>query len=93
MNFRSVLLPKENAWFVRGQESGLTDTNKLGAKLTKLRKCWNCGGFLPWLGWKMFFLSSFFDVGNGGVLQRPATDYKEVNKNIKNNSDKFTDLQ
>ena len=24
---------------------------------------------LPWLGWKVFFLSTFTDVGNGGVLR------------------------
>ena len=63
--------------------SGLTNTTRLGANLSKLRKCWSCGGFLPWLGWKMFFLSSFIDVGNGGPLQRPAADYNEVNERIR----------
>eukprot|EP01041_Mallomonas_annulata_P006469 gene6469-13064_t len=70
--------------------SGLTNTTRTGNTLNKLRKCWSCGGFLPWLGWKRFFLSSVLDVGNGGVLQRPAQDYKQINddirkKNLKNN--------
>ena len=30
-----------------------------------------------------FFFSTFFDVGNGGVLQRPAANYKEINEKIK----------
>lgn len=61
------------------QGSGLTKTTKAGKTTSRLRKCWNCGGFLPWLGWKAFFLSSFGDVGNGGVLQRPAKDYLQTN--------------
>lgn len=54
--------------------SGLVYVTKSGNALSRARKCWNCGGFLPWLGWRRFFLSTF-DVGNGGVLQRPAADY------------------
>lgn len=46
--------------------SGLVYITKKGNTLTRARKCWSCGGFLPWLGWKMFFFSSFFDIGNGG---------------------------
>eukprot|EP01031_Cornospumella_fuschlensis_P038838 gene38838-47234_t len=64
--------------------SGLVYTSKSGIKLNRPRKCWNCGGFLPWLGWKMFFLSTFTDIGNGGVLQRPARDYDETNEKIRN---------
>lgn len=30
-----------------------------------------CGGMLPWLGWKMFLFSSFTAPGNGGPLQQP----------------------
>jgi hypothetical protein len=63
--------------------SGLVYVTKQGNPLTRARKCWSCGGFLPWLGWKMFFLSTFTDVGNGGVLQRPSKDYNETNEKIK----------
>ena len=35
-----------------------------------LRKCPQCGGFLPWLGWKYFFLSTAAP-GNGGPLLQP----------------------
>jgi len=63
--------------------SGLTDTTRLGGKLAKLRKCWSCGGFIPWLGWQRFFLTSIFDVGNGGVLQRPAADYDKINEKLR----------
>lgn len=59
--------------------SGLVYVTRSGGKLTRPRKCWNCGGFLPWLGWKRFFLTSLFDFGNGGALQRPAKDYEETN--------------
>jgi hypothetical protein len=62
--------------------SGLVYSTRSGGKLTRPRKCWSCGGFIPWLGWKMFFLGSFTDMGNGGVLQRPAADYKDINKRI-----------
>ncbi len=31
----------------------------------------------------MFFLSTFFDVGNGGILQRPAQDYDKINEEIR----------
>jgi len=48
----------------------------------KLFISWSCGGFIPWLGWKMFFFSTFFDIGNGGPLQRPAKDYDAINKKI-----------
>ena len=30
----------------------------------------------------MFFLSTFLDPGNGGVLQRPSRDYEETNRRI-----------
>ncbi|KAK9833912.1 hypothetical protein WJX74_009758 [Apatococcus lobatus] len=35
-----------------------------------LRKCSQCGGFLPWQGWKTFFLSTAAP-GNGGPLRQP----------------------
>ena len=63
--------------------SGLVYRTPGGTKLTRPRKCWSCGGFIPWLGWKMFFFSTFFDVGNGGVLQRPSANYEEINEKIK----------
>lgn len=63
--------------------SGLVYVTKKGNTLTRARKCWSCGGFLPWLGWKMFFFSSFFDIGNGGPLQRPAKDYELTNERIR----------
>jgi len=64
--------------------SGLCKSTKTGATLSKLRKCYNCGGFLPWLGWRRFFLGTF-DVGNGGVLLRPSTEYDANNKQANNN--------
>ena len=63
--------------------SGLVSITKQGSTLTRPRKCWSCGGFLPWLGWKMFFFSSFFDIGNGGPLLRPAKDYELTNERIR----------
>lgn len=33
--------------------SGLVYNTRQGNKLTRPRKCWSCGGFIPWLGWKM----------------------------------------
>jgi hypothetical protein len=42
--------------------SGLVKRGKV------LRKCTQCGGMLPWLGWKMFLFSS---PGNGGPLNQP----------------------
>jgi hypothetical protein len=63
--------------------SGLVYVTRQGTSLTRPRKCWSCGGFLPWLGWKMFFFSTFFDIGNGGPLQRPAADYEETNEKIR----------
>lgn len=36
-----------------------------------LRKCTQCGGMLPWLGWKMFLFSTVRDPGNGGPLNQP----------------------
>ena len=63
--------------------SGLVYVTKSGNALSRPRKCFSCGGFLPWLGWKMFFFSSFFDIGNGGPLQRPAKDYELTNQKIR----------
>lgn len=63
--------------------SGLVYVTKQNNALSRPRKCWSCGGFLPWLGWKMFFFSSFFDIGNGGPLQRPAKDYELTNERIR----------
>ena len=51
--------------------SGLVFQSSKGTPLKRPRKCLNCGGFLPWLGWKYFFFSSFVDPGNGGVLLLP----------------------
>lgn len=81
--------------------SGLVSITKSGTTLTRPRKCYNCGGLLPWLGWKYFWFSTFFDVGNGGVLQYPAKDYEanqemmrkriaeqgDTNPNLDSNSD------
>jgi len=63
--------------------SGLVRIARNGNALNRPRKCWSCGGFLPWLGWKMFFFSSFVDPGNGGVLQRPSKDYEATNELIR----------
>jgi hypothetical protein len=70
--------------------SGLVSVTKQGSTLTRPRKCWSCGGFLPWLGWKMFFFSSFFDIGNGGPLLRPAKDYELTNERIRKGEVDYT---
>jgi hypothetical protein len=62
--------------------SGLVSVTKSGNALSRPRKCWSCGGFLPWLGWKMFFLSTFAP-GNGGALQRPSADYEATQEAIR----------
>lgn len=36
-----------------------------------LKKCTQCGGMLPWLGWRMFLFSTFTSPGNGGPLLQP----------------------
>lgn len=63
--------------------AGLVYRTRSGSPLTRPRKCWSCGGFIPWLGWKMFFLSTAYDVGNGGPLQRPSSDYEQINEKIR----------
>jgi hypothetical protein len=52
--------------------SGLVSFNSKGQPLPggQLRKCAACGGFLPWLGWRRFWLANL-DVGNGGFLLQP----------------------
>lgn len=63
--------------------SGLVKITKSGKQLEKYRKCWNCGGLLPWISWRMFFISSIREIGNGGPLQQPAKDYKETNERFR----------
>eukprot|EP01040_Poterioochromonas_malhamensis_P004189 gene4189-4484_t len=63
--------------------SGLVKITKSGKQLDKYRKCWNCGGLLPWISWRMFFISSIREIGNGGPLQQPARDYKETNERFR----------
>lgn len=41
------------------------------------------GGFLPWLGWRYFFLSTFMDPGNGGALKLPSKKYDQYNDEVK----------
>lgn len=36
----------------------------------KLKKCLECGGFFPWISWRMF-LTSNASPGNGGPLLQP----------------------
>ena len=72
------------------QGSGLVYVTKSGAQLRRARKCYNCGGFLPWLGWKRFFLSTF-DPGNGGVLQRPLKPAESDKNNQLSTSEKGPD--
>ena len=59
--------------------SGLVKTSRSGKKLRQPIKCYACGGFLPWENWGRFWQTNM-DVGNGGVLQRPASDYEELNE-------------
>ena len=61
---------------------GLVYKTKQGSELTRPRKCYNCGGLLPWLGWNYFFFTTFFDVGNGGVVQNVSKDYDENNAEV-----------
>jgi hypothetical protein len=62
--------------------SGLVYATKTGTPLKNPRKCWSCGGLLPWLGWKYFWLSNL-DIGNGGVLLQPDKDYAKTNERIR----------
>ena len=64
--------------------SGLVSLTKQGIPC-RTRKCYSCGGFLPWVGWKRFFLSSVtdIDIGNGGILQRPSKYYEKNNEEIR----------
>ncbi|CAM9251611.1 unnamed protein product, partial [Hapterophycus canaliculatus] len=59
--------------------SGLVNSSRSGKKLKQPVKCYACGGFLPWESWGKFWKTNM-DVGNGGVLQRPARDYDELNE-------------
>ena len=72
------------------QGSGLVNFTQKGSPLTRQRKCYNCGGFLPWLGWKAFFFSTF-SPGNGGPLQRPSKDYKANNAALENVSQELVE--
>ena len=59
--------------------SGLVNQSRSGRTLKQPIKCYACGGFLPWENWGRFWQSNM-NVGNGGVLQRPASDYAELNE-------------
>lgn len=48
--------------------TGLVSSAKAGTKYR--RKCPQCGGFFPWVSWKMF-LTSTAAPGNGGPLRQP----------------------
>jgi hypothetical protein len=56
--------------------------SKTGKALQVQRKCYACGGFIPWAGWRYFLLSNL-DIGNGGVLQRPSPEYEELSEAAK----------
>lgn len=71
--------------------SGLVKETRNGKVLDRYRKCWNCGGFLPWLGWKMFFLSSIREIGNGGPLQQPTKDFEQINEQWKHQRQETVD--
>ncbi|KAG5187738.1 hypothetical protein JKP88DRAFT_287913 [Tribonema minus] len=58
--------------------SGLVTVSRTGRKLMQPRKCYACGGFLPWESWSRFWVANKY-VGNGGILRRPAADYDELN--------------
>lgn len=62
--------------------SGLVSKTEQGKALKVARKCYACGGFIPWLGWKYFWFSNL-NIGNGGILQRPADNYEELSANAK----------
>jgi hypothetical protein len=66
--------------------NGLVYVTKSGSELQRARKCYNCGGFLPWLGWKYFFLSTFAP-GNGGALRQPSPNYEENNRKAQEDSE------
>ena len=66
--------------------SGLVSKTEQGKVLKVARKCYACGGFIPWLGWKYFWLSNL-NIGNGGILQRPADNYEELSASAKKKND------
>lgn len=66
--------------------------SRQGSVLSRPRKCWSCGGFIPWLGWKRFLSTSVEDPGNGGPLQRPARDFEATNKRIQSGEFKLPEV-
>ena len=48
---------------------GLVPASGPAGRKGRLRKCPQCGGMLPWGGWKLFLFSS--SPGNGGPLLQP----------------------
>jgi len=55
-------------------------TPETGSKLKKPRKCYNCGGLLPWIGWNYFWFSTLFQFGNGGPIKLPSRDFEKNNE-------------
>lgn len=43
----------------------------LKGKSAYYKKCRECGGFLPWLGWRAFFTGSFTGIANGSPVLPP----------------------
>ena len=43
----------------------------LKGKSNYYKKCRECGGFLPWLGWRAFFTGSFTGIANGSPVLPP----------------------
>mmetsp|Transcript_31896 Transcript_31896/g.42124 ORF Transcript_31896/g.42124 Transcript_31896/m.42124 type:complete len:202 (-) Transcript_31896:241-846(-) len=62
--------------------SGLVLSGPTGQKYSQARKCYACGGFIPFVSWKRFWLANLA-VGNGGILQRPAANYEELSEKAK----------
>lgn len=71
--------------------TGLTKLMRSGSILERPRKCWCCGGFMPWLGWEAFLRSTKY-IGNGGVLQRPIDNFKAVNEEMREKIADFPDI-
>eukprot|EP00640_Fibrocapsa_japonica_P007320 CAMPEP_0113934908 /NCGR_PEP_ID=MMETSP1339-20121228/2156_1 /TAXON_ID=94617 /ORGANISM="Fibrocapsa japonica" /LENGTH=196 /DNA_ID=CAMNT_0000936877 /DNA_START=77 /DNA_END=667 /DNA_ORIENTATION=- /assembly_acc=CAM_ASM_000762 len=59
------------------QGTGLVMETSTGIPLSNPRKCYACGGFVPFVSWRQFFFANT-QIGNGGILRRPAKNYEEL---------------
>ena len=52
-SFSHTKMSKLTSLIMCGTGSGLVYVTSSNTPLSRPRKCWSCGGILPWLGWKV----------------------------------------